>query len=189
MLKPILESGGKDISHWFDPKTRDVCVTIFEISRIIFFHTQIRKHVDPATGCLVYFCPHGRFIHVPPPYPSTEWENDFGTPWWKDDRYYVGVLSKKTRLIKIVNTLTSQEQNLEVCSEETMNEILQRYLKYNAHAASYTWKYDGVNLNMEKTLLENNIADEDEEFYKLGMRDDEFLQPILLFFNDDLTEA
>lgn len=70
-----------------------------------------------------------------------------------------------------------------------MDEILKRYLTYNAHAGSYTWKYDGTNLNMTKTLEENGIEDEDEEFYKLGMNDDTYLQAIHLYFNDDLTEA
>ena len=77
----------------------------------------------------------------------------------------------------------------QVCSEETMTEILARYLRYNAHAASYTWKYDSRNLDMDKTLEENGIPDEDEEFYKLSMNDDTFLQAIHLYFNDDLTEA
>lgn len=70
-----------------------------------------------------------------------------------------------------------------------MTEILERYLKYNAHAASYTWKYDSRNLVMGSTLEENGIEDEDEEFYKLSMNDDTFLQAIHLYFNDDLTEA
>lgn len=70
-----------------------------------------------------------------------------------------------------------------------MTEILARYLRYNAHAASYTWKYDSRNLDMDKTLEENGIPDEDEEFYKLSMNDDTFLQAIHLYFNDDLTEA
>ena len=33
-----------------------------------------------------------------------------------------------------------------------MNEIEKRYLTYNAHAGSYTWKYDQRNLNMDQTL-------------------------------------
>ena len=70
-----------------------------------------------------------------------------------------------------------------------MKEILERYLTYNAHAASYTWKYNGQNLDMDKTLEENCIADEDEDFYQLGMNDDTYLQAIHLYFNDDLTEA
>ena len=70
-----------------------------------------------------------------------------------------------------------------------MSEILDRYLKWNQHAASYTWKYNGTNLDMAKTLQQNDVADEDEEFYKLSMNDNEFLPAIHLYFNDDLTEA
>jgi hypothetical protein len=70
-----------------------------------------------------------------------------------------------------------------------MTEILDRYLKYNAHAASYTWKYDKHNLDMKKTLEENKIADDDAEFYELSMNDNSYLQAIHLYFNDDLTEA
>lgn len=78
---------------------------------------------------------------------------------------------------------------LQVCAEETINEILQRYLVHNSHAASYTWKYDCRNLDMDKTLEENGIKDDDEDFYRLRMNDDEFLQCVHLYFNDDLTEA
>jgi len=76
-----------------------------------------------------------------------------------------------------------------VCSEETINEILQRYLMYNQHAASYTWKYDGVELDMDKTLDGNGITDEDEQFYELRMNDNEYLQAVHIYYNDDLTEA
>ncbi len=70
-----------------------------------------------------------------------------------------------------------------------MSEILARYLLYNTHAGSYTWKYDGNILDMNKTLEENGIVDEDEEFYELRMNDDQYLQALHLYFNDDLTEA
>ncbi|XP_070251182.1 cytochrome b5 domain-containing protein 1 isoform X3 [Myotis yumanensis] len=98
LLKPIVEVAGQDISHWFDPKTKDV-------------------------GAL-----------------------------------------------------------------ESMWEILHRYLPYNAHAASYTWKYEGKNLNMEYTLEENGIRDEEEEFDYLNMDGTLHTPAILLYFNDDLTE-
>ena len=78
---------------------------------------------------------------------------------------------------------------LQVCAEETMNEILKRYLPYNSHAASYTWKYFGNNLDMTKTLEANGVTDEGEDFFELRMDEDEFLPPISLYFNDDLTEA
>jgi hypothetical protein len=83
----------------------------------------------------------GRFIHVPPSDPVSNWVNDFGLPWWKDDQQFcIGGLSRKTRHIRVVNTLTKDEHLLEVGSEETLLEIQDRYFDYNSHAASYTWK-------------------------------------------------
>ena len=70
-----------------------------------------------------------------------------------------------------------------------MTEIQDRYFKYNGHAASYTWKYNGVNLDMSDTLEGNKVLDESEEFYQLGMDEDHFLPAIHLYFNDDLTEG
>lgn len=70
-----------------------------------------------------------------------------------------------------------------------MTEIQDRYFKYNEHAASYTWKYNGVNLDMSDTLEGNKVLDESEQFYTLGMDEDHFLPAIHLYFNDDLTEA
>lgn len=172
LLKPIIANGGKDISHWFDKKTKD-----------------IRKFIDPITKCNFPYTPFGRVLHTPPLCPRTDWANDFGRPWWQTDSYCIGLLSQKTRKLRIVNTLTSQEQILEVCAEETMDEIQDRYFKYNAHAGSYTWKFNGENLKMEDTLQNNSVIDESEEFYKLGMDEDQFLPAIHLYFNDDLTEA
>lgn len=77
---------------------------------------KIRKHIDPLTGCLRYRTPRGRFVHVPPQLPRSDWANDFGKPWWKGSQYEVGKLSAKTRNIRIINTLTSQQHILEVRS-------------------------------------------------------------------------
>lgn len=172
LLKPIIAHAGKDITHWFDPDTKD-----------------IKTYIHPVTGCIAPYTPMGRFLHIPPPFPRSDWANNFGTPWWKDDRYCVGILSSRTRRVRIINTLTLQEQIIEVCAEETLNEILQRYKPYNTHATSYTWKYYGSNLDMKKTLIENGVTDEGEDMYSLRLDEEEFLPPINLYFNDDLTEA
>jgi hypothetical protein len=42
---------------------------------------------------------------------------------------------------------------------------------------------------MDKTLEENGIKDDDADFDKLKMRDDSYLQSVMLYYNDDLTEA
>ncbi|XP_022254167.1 cytochrome b5 domain-containing protein 1-like isoform X1 [Limulus polyphemus] len=171
LLRPLLAFGGKDISSWFDD----------EIG-------ELKQHVDPITNCVIPFTPHGRFIHVPPKQPRTDWCNDFNIPWWKDDRYMVGRLTARSRKICIVNTLTSGKVVMEVCCEETLNEILYRYLTFNCHAASYTWKYQGRPLDMTKTLEENGIPDRSCEIESLRLDEDDFHPFIHIYFNDDLTE-
>ncbi|XP_013855432.1 cytochrome b5 domain-containing protein 1 [Austrofundulus limnaeus] len=172
LLLPLLESAGQDISCWFDPETNDVL-----------------RCVDPQTSCVRFCTPRGRFLHVPPEGPCSDWDSDIGEPWWRDPLLEVGRLTTKSRWIRVINTLTSQEQLLEVCSEETMKEILQRYLRYNSHAHSYTWKFDGVILDMKKTLSENGVPDEDLELDQLRLDRDAFIPAVLLYFNDDLTEG
>lgn len=85
---------------------------------------------------------------------------------------------------------------LQIPSEETINEILYRYTEHNKHAASYEWKaileYDTkkfITLDMNKTLTENGVKDESDDFGCAGMELD-FLLPVLhLHYTDDLTVA
>lgn len=75
-------------------------------------------------------------------------------------------------------------------AEETIREILNRYLKYNKHGASYVWKRLGRPLDMQKTLEENGIEDEDPEFDALDVVNAQWYIPAIhLFFSDDLTVA
>lgn len=76
-----------------------------------------------------------------------------------------------------------------MCAEETLNDIQERFLQFNAHAAGYTWKHEGRVLDMNKNLEENDIPDEDDELLELGLSSVEFMPIIDLYFNDDLTEA
>lgn len=177
LTQPIVEFAGQDITHWFDSRTGNP-----------------KTHIDPLTCLEMPYLPYGRFVHVPPPEPVTDWATDFGTPWWKDDgTYKIGHLSKKTRMIRVVNVLTQQEQPLEVCSEETLDEILDRYNDYNSHSGSYTWKkLDGDvfrPLDMKKTLARNGIRDEAAEFERLSIDEDFYTPVIHLYYNDDLTVA
>lgn len=75
---------------------------------------QVKTFVDPVTNCVRYHTPRGRFLHVPPAGPRSDWDGDIGAPWWADHRYQVGLLSAKTRRIRVVNTLTLQVQPLQV---------------------------------------------------------------------------
>jgi len=96
-----------------------------------------------------FYTPQGRFIGIPPLITDTtdsSADGDAGEIWWRDSKYCIGSLSSKTRNIRVVNTLTHDEHTIEVrschqhtlmqqvCSEESLSEIQDRYLEYNAHA-------------------------------------------------------
>lgn len=166
---PLVEAAGTDISHWFDPATR-----------------QPRRAVHPETGVLLAV---GRYVHVPPPYPSASFSTRIETCWWDDEeRYCVGTLSRRTRALRVVNTLTGQEDELEVCSEERLGDIRRRYERFNRHADGYTWKFLGRPLSMSKTLDENGVPDDSDEFARLGVTG-AGVPALHIYFDDDLTVA
>ncbi len=129
------------------------------------------------------------YLNVPSDFPDADFDYRFDVPWWKDSKYKIGNLSKKIRKIRIINTLTKQDDVIDVCSEETINEILDRYKEINEHAESYTWKRMQRVLDMEQTLDDNDILDETEEYLSLDLDPDSYIPAIHLYFNDDLTEA
>ena len=88
-IKPIIASAGKDISHWFDDKTGD-----------------IRHYVHPLTGVSVPYCPHGPIPDVGPCVPTITWRPLNRCPWWLDNKYKKGYLTKNARPCKIINVLT-----------------------------------------------------------------------------------
>ena len=176
LIKPLLKFSGQDISDWFDSYTNNV-----------------RTHIHPISNLECAYLPFGRFIDVPPQnIPVTNWTFDVyhdDMPWWQNWKYVVGLKSEKARNIRIVNTLTSQQNIIQVATEETLNEIQQfRYLPINKHSNSYTWKYQSFTLDMNRTLTDNGIKDEDDLFDELQILD-EFIPSIYIYFNDDLTVA
>jgi len=177
LVHPMIDAAGTDISHWFDPVTKEV-----------------RTYIDPVTEFSVPFTPMGAFLHCPPACPTTDWSSNIDKPWWKDRSFVIGILTAKTRKINLYNMLTRQETTLEVCCEETLEEIQRRYLGHNQHSASYTWKRTDAHsvarlLNMRETLDANGIPDESLQFDVLSIDEDAFIPTIHLYFSDDLTEA
>jgi hypothetical protein len=171
LCEPIIKAAGTDITHWFDPETRDP-----------------KTYIDPVSNLRVVYCPWGRYLHVPPIDPSASFDNSFSVPWWKDrQRYYIGQLTIKMRKIRLINMLSKQDDTIEVASEETLEEILDRYLPLNDHAASYTWKRLGRPLDMELTLGGNGIEDDTDTYRDLNIDEDYYIPAIHLYYNDDLT--
>jgi Cytochrome b5-like Heme/Steroid binding domain len=167
---PIIQAAGTDISNWFDEETKDP-----------------RVYMDPISNLKVVYCPFGRYLHIPPVDPSGLFDSSFKVPWWKDEKYKIGKLSRMPRKIRLLNMLSKTDDTIEVASEETLEQILERYLAFNDHAASYTWKVSGRPLDMELTLDENGIEDNTEEFKQLEIDDNLYIPTIHLYYNDDLT--
>lgn len=78
---------------------------------------------------------------------------------------------------------------LEVCSEETIYQIMLRYMPHNTHLLSYTWLYLGRRICFTKTLEENGILDERDRFSDVALPENFHIPNILLCYNDDLTEG
>ena len=159
----------------------------------------LKTAVDADTGLRLPWTPNGRFVHVPPPceprsdflvraYADGEASASQELPWWRDPQYVIGRLSRRERRVRVVNTLTQQEHVLRVCEEETVGDIRERYLEFNAHAHSYAWKRLGRPLDMSKTLEENGVPDAARELEKVGCNE-EYAPAIFLYFVDDLTVA
>merc|ERR1719264_389646 len=93
LIEPIIAAAGTDITHWFDPETKDPKMCVYE-----------------PTGLEGVYCPQGRFLHVPSINPDANFDSSFEIPWWKDkEKYLIGNLTTKTRKIKIMNMLSKQE--------------------------------------------------------------------------------
>lgn len=92
-----------------------------------------------------------------------------------------------------MNVLTQQRHALQVCCEESIEDIQTRYLAFNAHAKSYTWKYldddEFVPLQMNLTLEANGIVDETPLFERLDMDEHVYKPSLYIYFNDDLSVA
>lgn len=174
LCDPIVLAAGTDITHWFDPMTREP-----------------KTFCDPQTNLKTYYTPTGRFLHIPASGAVSNSHNEvvkFNNPWWSNtDKYCIGRLTKKVRQINLMNTLTKEESVVDVASEENVNEILDRYLCQNFHAASYTFKRLGKVLDMNLNLADNGIEDESKECLALGIDPEEYIPTVHLYFDDDLT--
>jgi hypothetical protein len=173
LLTPLLKFAGGDASHWFK---KDM---------------SIKTNIDPITDIQVPYLPDGRFIDVPSNLPISiqDPEKLKMKPWWQNQNLIIGQLSTRELQVEVYNTLSGDSVVLRVCNEETLGETQERYIKeQNSHSKSYTWKYTGKVLDMNKNLQENGVPVDAEELALAGLDEDEWIPKLFLYFNDDLTE-
>ena len=107
MCTPIEQAAGTDISHWMDPIT-----------------LEPKRAVDPSFNLFWWYCPTGRYLHIPPITPDSEWDPEkIGTPWWRDDDLRIGQVTQKVRRVRLINMITKDDDYMDVCMEENIHEI------------------------------------------------------------------
>ncbi|KAJ8940636.1 hypothetical protein NQ318_020693 [Aromia moschata] len=172
---PLIAMAGKDVSHWFDERTGD-----------------IQHYIHPETGVKVPYCPHGPVPDVSVEVPATDWRPVNKPPWWKDEKYQVGVLTKRVRPIRIINMLCPffREVQLNVCCEDTFSESRRDTPSSTVTQAvthgDVNMRYTDRAVIMSKTLDENGIPDERDLFTDLGLPQTYYIPSIFLYYNDDL---
>jgi hypothetical protein len=119
--------------------------------------------------------------------------------------YLIGEITKQERKLRIINTLTRTILKMKVCEEDTIYDIQTKYLHFNSHFGSYTWKKYGPNVycisnqnlsssslfivffkfkhNCSGFLTLNNTLTENGLFFNLS----DPVDTIWLYFNDDFT--
>ena len=160
----LYKYAGKDVTHFFDPKTKKPY--------------QMQRELQAITKSL----PKERIDEL----KSSSNSKLF---WYEDESLIVGKMTEREIKIRFVNTLNYIEHTLVVPIEETLNEICHRYFSMNKHAQSYTWKdINGCVLNMDLTLKDNGITERYNELEYINVPEEEiYLPTIYLYFNDDLT--
>lgn len=107
----------------------------------------------------------------PPAYEKETAEADF---WWRDPNNIIGKITCVERRIRIVNTLTRKTIFMNVCEEDSIKKIQQKYAeKFNRDAGNYKWRKTtsldnkSGHLFLDKTLTQNGLIYEKHE--KLGL--------------------
>ncbi|KAH0571354.1 Cytochrome b5-like Heme/Steroid binding domain-containing protein [Spironucleus salmonicida] len=184
LVEALSRSAGEDVSSWFDPTTGD----FYKISNPLDENDRYRLPLGlPTLHTADVYSPiqqeidHQPITTVDAASPTVE------NPWWRDQSYCIGNLTKNAREIDILNSLTSQKHRLEVADELTIAEIAGRYNRFNSNCLTgYQWRFDGQPLKMDDTLTNNKIMDERPIFLKLGWPQDQWHIPcIILVWKDE----
>jgi hypothetical protein len=159
----IVANAGGDVTHWFDPVTRD-----------------IRTFIDPLSSLPTPLWPtNDPLLHCPATGPVSGAAVPPARPWWQDKQYHVGKLSAHEFRIRVVNTLTSQEHTLTVPAEDTLAAVIARYREFNINAHLYQWCRLGRPLDPALTLAESGVLDESAVDDALGIPDQNRYAPAL----------
>lgn len=182
----LVAHAGKDLTHFFHP------------------NGEPRSETSERTGFQRVLFPPILEVAI------SEFAKTNHTLWSQDPFYHIGRVTRRPRLIRLINALTLTTQYMKVCDEDSIYDIQQKYkARYNHHAGSYEWRKfsNGVSsifmgflwvdsirvfyskarrcglLNLNGTLDENGLHDEEASDIELPP------PSIWLYYTDDLTIA
>ncbi|KAL0245176.1 hypothetical protein GEMRC1_009256 [Eukaryota sp. GEM-RC1] len=164
----LQQAAGTDISHWFK-STGELPVRSFPSSTPVTPDNLWMLHVHDSDGNVL--------------------TTPVANPWWNDGSLVIGKLTSRPRSVTFINMLTHDRHTIKVADEEVLLDIAQRLTPYNSHCTSYTWKFNGKELDMNLSLTNNGIPDLEAELDDLGLNPDDGIPVICLYFNDDLSVA
>ncbi|MES1913173.1 MAG: hypothetical protein MHM6MM_005388 [Cercozoa sp. M6MM] len=80
--------------------------------------------------------------------------------WWRQKHRYVGTITARAWTVDIVNELTGLTQRLCVCDEDSMDEVVRKYLaSFGRHGEQsleqFEWFLGNSSLDMQVTIGEN----------------------------------
>ena len=111
------------------------------------------------------------------------------TEWWNDSSTIIGALDRKYQAIELYNTLSGSRLIVNVPVDMDFSGILKEYaMRWNGHAFSYSYSYNGRRLDLSKCLVDNGIVCDSDLLSGLGIRACEFTPTILMEYEDDLHD-
>lgn len=96
--------------------------------------------------------------------PVLEKEDEQSDCWWRDESNIIAKITSVKRRARIINTLTRKIISMDVCEEDSIKTIKQKYSKkFNRNADQYIWRKTSPSngnigcLDMSKTLSQNDL--------------------------------
>ena len=173
----LLKYAGEALDHMFDRQSG-----------------ALKSYVSPVTWVREPYCPEGPLPGVEAVAPSSTGSNTQAKPWWEDETLIVGTLTSRPRRVRIMNTLSGQNDDVTIGDELTVAQIQQRFARYNSDcAATYEWRalIGGAMtpLDPTKTLSENGVPYDSPQLEDLALDPDGLPITLALVFKDPQMSA
>nr|XP_029710145.1 LOW QUALITY PROTEIN: cytochrome b5 domain-containing protein 1-like [Aedes albopictus] len=157
----IIHGNVFDITPLFDGNLTSSAPKKLYLLLLAFAGKDLSAHFDRKGRPVYRISKDG--VRVPEFPPVLIRNGSTGKCWWDDRGMIVGKITAQERKIRVINNLTFQIQEISVCEEDTIEDIQERFHRFNENAKNYTWRTrvekcdPTADLRPDKTLTENGI--------------------------------